>query len=106
MHGRRTQNNTVQCAGAGAGREYPLRMYVLVDLRLYIQIRKTPSYVQRPVRRLTPGMQPGPDRDFMCLPARVNKTGYIESRGKVLELSDKLNLTRPLTAREKNRPVI
>ena len=37
MHGRRTQNNTVQCAGAG--REYCLRLYVLVDLRPYIQIR-------------------------------------------------------------------
>ena len=40
------------------------------------------------------------------LPARVNKIGKIESRGKVLKLSDKLNLTRPFTAREKNRPVI
>ena len=43
------------------------------------------------------------------LPARVNKIGKIESRGKVLKLSDKsnkLNLTRPFTAREKNRLVI
>ena len=37
---------------------------------------------------------------------RVNKIGKIESRGKVLKLSDKLNLTRPFTAREKNRPVV
>ena len=43
---------------------------------------------------------------LMCLPARVHKIGKIESRGKVLKLSDKLNLTRPFTAREKNRPVI
>ena len=45
MHGRRTQNNTVQCAAAAAaaaaGREYPLRLYiyVLVDLRPFTQIR-------------------------------------------------------------------
>ena len=43
---------------------------------------------------------------FKSLPARVNKIGKIENRGKVLKLSDKLNLTRPFTAREKNRPVI
>ena len=46
------------------------------------------------------------DASVTRLPARVNKIGKIESRGKVLKLSDKLNLTRPFTAREKNRPVI
>jgi hypothetical protein len=48
-------------------------------------------------------------QDVKRLPARVNKIGKIESRGKVLKLSDKsnkLNLTRPFTAREKNRLVI
>ena len=38
-HGRRTQNNTAQCAGAAAGREYRVRLYVLMDLRPQIQIR-------------------------------------------------------------------
>ena len=38
-HGRRTQNNTVQCAAAGAGREYCLRPVCLNDLRPITQIR-------------------------------------------------------------------
>ena len=46
----------------------------------------------------------GEEKDGDCrhvkyLPARVKQIGKIESRGKVLKLSDKVVLTRPFTAR-------
>ena len=55
-----------------------------------------------PLRRLQSIQDPQPFAAmFKRLPARVNKIGKIENRGKVLKLSDKVTLTRPFTARKK-----
>ena len=57
MHGRRTQNNTVQCAAAGAataGREYPLRLYVLETYGRTYKSELIPSGVLKEPCKLFP----------------------------------------------------